>query len=85
MTLNVVSPCHPRSMNHSMQANEVMGHQAHIRIDHSPVSASNYQRPSNQTFDMGSQYYNSYNHIITENPEEEELLDAIAKWQEQED
>lgn len=59
-------------------------HRAHTNLDHSPVSSNNYQRPPTQVYDMGPQYYN-YNPIVTGNPEEEELLDAIAKWQEQDD
>jgi len=65
--------------------NEMMRPHGQIGVDLSPVSSISYQRQTNQIFDMGSQYYNNFHQSITENPEEEELLDAIAKWQEQED
>jgi hypothetical protein len=57
---------------------------AHIEED-SPVSPPVYTRHYHDMETTTNQFvYNNYNNIA-ENPEEEELLDAIATWQEQSD
>ena len=59
-------------------------------LESSPVSPPVYNRPQ-QYHEMEVSSNVSYNHLynnynnIAENPEEEELLDAIAHWQEQGD
>jgi len=59
-------------------------------LESSPVSPPVYSRPQQYhemevSSNVGYNHlYNNYNNIA-ENPEEEELLDAIAHWQEQGD
>ena len=54
-------------------------------LEDSPVSPPVYTRHYHEMEASTNQFvYNNYNNIA-ENPEEEELLDAIATWQEQSD
>jgi hypothetical protein len=59
-------------------------------LDSSPVSppvyhrSQHYHQPQLQHVVESGYQYNDFS-SIAENPEEEELLDAIAKWQEQGD
>ncbi len=59
-----------------------------VHLESSPVSPPVYNRPQQyhemEVSTQASYLYNNYNNIA-ENPEEEELLDAIAHWQEQGD
>lgn len=90
---NLMSPnCHrpmSQQQQHPMQTNPMASPQGHQNRGQGPLSASNYNRSSHHQFNhvdlsISSQYYN-YNTIIAESPEEEELLDAISKWQDQDD
>jgi hypothetical protein len=67
--------------------NQLISPQDQQLRDHSPVSGGSYIRSSSHHYSnvdhsISSQYYN-YNAIIAESPEEEELLDAISNWQDQ--
>jgi len=90
--MSPVSTCH-RPVHHSghhhqmemVSPSDPLRGQQHL--SNSPVSPPVYpSRPQTYTdMEVPHPYYTNYSNIIAENPEEEELLDAIAKWQEQDD
>ena len=88
---SMMSPhCHPQRphhlQHHQHQLASSMSPASVRHLEASPVSPPVFSRPQQyHEMEVSSHFhYNNFNGIA-ENPEEEELLDAIAKWQEQGD